>query len=198
MLPRGGRDADVRWFDIPACYVFHAVNAYDDGPRIVLDVIAHPRMFDRSPLVPNEGSPGLQRWVVDLAGGRVTQESLDDRAVEFPRIDERRTGRPHRFGYAVAYDDDGYPTGTLVKHDLVAGSTLTRDLGPGVNLGEVVFVPRAADAGEDDGVLLGLAYDRARGRSTFVVLDAAGLEPVASVELPVRVPTGFHGNWLPD
>ena len=67
-----------------------------------------------------------------------------------------------------------------------------------MNLGEVVFVPRAADAGEDDGVLLGLAYDRARGRSTFVVLDAVGLEPVASVELPVRVPAGFHGNWLPD
>ncbi|MFN8030213.1 MAG: carotenoid oxygenase family protein [Dermatophilaceae bacterium] len=80
-----------------------------------------------APLVPNEGSPALQRWVVDLAGGRVTQEPLDDRAVEFPRIDERRTGRRHRFGYAVAYDDDGYPTGTLVKHDLVAGSTLTHD-----------------------------------------------------------------------
>jgi len=29
------------------------------------------------------------------------------------------------------------------------------------------------------------------------VLDAGTLEPVASVHLPVRVPHGFHGNWVP-
>ena len=98
----------------------------------------------------------------------------------------------------MAYDDDGYPTGTMLKHDLVTGSAVTRDLGPGVNLGEFIFVPRADDAGEDDGVVMGLTFDRARGRSSFVVLDAAGLDPVATVELPVRVPAGFHGNWLPD
>lgn len=199
VLPRGRRDADVRWFDIPACYVFHAMNAYDEGSRIVLDVVVHPRMFDRSRLVPDEGAPTLQRWVVDLeSGGGVSQEVLDDRPVEFPRIDERVTGGRHRFGYAVAYDDDGYPTGTMLKHDLVTGSAVTRDLGPGVNLGEFIFVPRADDAGEDDGVVMGLTFDRARGRSSFVVLDAAGLDPVATVELPVRVPAGFHGNWLPD
>ena len=25
-----GDPADVRWFDAPACYVFHTLNAYDD------------------------------------------------------------------------------------------------------------------------------------------------------------------------
>jgi carotenoid cleavage dioxygenase-like enzyme len=35
------------------------------------------------------------------AAGNVSQQRLDDRAQEFPRIDERLTSRPHRFGYSA-------------------------------------------------------------------------------------------------
>ena len=38
VMPRDGGDADVRWFDIDPCYVFHPMNAYEDGDTIVLDV----------------------------------------------------------------------------------------------------------------------------------------------------------------
>ena len=31
VMPRDGGDADVEWFDIDPCYVFHPMNAYDDG-----------------------------------------------------------------------------------------------------------------------------------------------------------------------
>jgi carotenoid cleavage dioxygenase-like enzyme len=43
-------------------------------------------------------------------------------------------------------------------------------------------------------------YDAARDRSDFVVLDASDMnaKPVATVHLPVRVPLGFHGNWIDD
>jgi carotenoid cleavage dioxygenase len=43
-------------------------------------------------------------------------------------------------------------------------------------------------------------YDGDRDASDLVLLagqDFAG-EPVATVELPVRVPFGFHGNWAPE
>ena len=33
--------------------------------------------------------------------------------------------------------------------------------------------------------------------SDLVLLDAGSLETVAEVHLPVRVPHGFHGNWIP-
>ena len=36
--------------------------------------------------------------------------------------------------------------------------------------------------------------------SDLAVFDAQDItaEPVAVVHLPVRVPNGFHGNWVPD
>jgi carotenoid cleavage dioxygenase len=45
---------------------------------------------------------------------------------------------------------------------------------------------------------MGFVYDAATDRSDLVLLDAASLDTVASIHLPVRVPSGFHGNWLPD
>jgi carotenoid cleavage dioxygenase len=65
---------------------------------------------------------------------------------------------------------------------------------------EPVFVPRSADAAEDDGWVMSYVYDATTDRSDVVILDAQdfGGEPVATVHLPVRVPFGFHGSWLPD
>ena len=57
VMLREGAAADVRWFDVEPCYVFHPMNAYDDGERIVLDVVRHPKMFDTHRLGPDEGPP---------------------------------------------------------------------------------------------------------------------------------------------
>ena len=35
VMPRDGSDADVRWYDIDPCYVFHPMNAYEVGDSIV-------------------------------------------------------------------------------------------------------------------------------------------------------------------
>ena len=84
---------------------------------------------------------------------------------------------------------------TVLKHDLVKGTTETATFGAGASAGEFVFVPRDAAAGEDDGVLMGFVHRPETDTSDLVLLDAATLEPVAEVHLPVRVPHGFHGNW---
>jgi carotenoid cleavage dioxygenase len=197
VMPRDGGADDVRWFDIAPCYVFHPLNAYDEhnGTAIVLDVVRYARVFDQDPHGPTEGEPALFRWTVDLAAGKVREEQLDDRPQEFPRIDERRVGRRHRYGYAPLFMDGPH---ALLKHDLERRTTVARSFGAGRELGEFVFVPRHDDAAEDDGVLMGLVYDPADDRSDLVLLDAAGLDTIASIHLPTRVPNGFHGNWVPD
>lgn len=202
VMPRDGANGDVRWFDVEPCYVFHPLNAFDDGDRVVLDVVRHPKMFATDTLGPNEGPPSLDRWTVDQSAGKVLEERLDDRPQEFPRVDERRTGRRHRYGYSVGIaaagtDREADLTGSgVVKHDLAAQTSEVRSFGPGAGVSEFVFVPSAADAAEDDGVLMGYVFDPQEGRSDLLMLDAASLETVAAVHLPARVPQGFHGSWI--
>lgn len=172
------------------------MNAYDDGDTVVLDVIRHPKMFDTDHLGPNEGPPTLDRWTVDLADGKVRESRIDDRAQEFPRIDERLVGKRHRYGYAPAVAEGTAGTGTLLKHDFVGGNGQARSFGVDKTLGEFVFRPAAPDADEDDGVLMGYVYDRPTDRSELAILDARTLDQVAAIKLPHRVPAGFHGNWI--
>jgi carotenoid cleavage dioxygenase len=198
VMPRAGGAADVRWFDVEPCYVFHPLNAYDDGDSIVLDVVRHPKMFDTELRGPNEGPTSLDRWTVDLADGKIRETRFDDHPQEFPRIDDRLVGRPHRYGYAMQTSGTGGTVGdSMLKHDLRRGHTVARRLGAHQFAGEFVFVPSSPQAPEDDGVLMGFVYDATTDRSDLTILDAASLETIAVVHLPVRVPFGFHGNWVP-
>ncbi len=200
LLPLDGSADDVRWYDAPECYVFHPLNAYglDDG-GVVVDLVRHPRMFDAGLHGPVEGDPMLERWTLPAGGSAVRAQQLDDLPQEFPRHDERLTGRRHRYGYGAVVREP-FVHGPIVKHDLDAGTREVHDFGPGRMSLEPVFVPRAADAAEDDGWLLSYVYDAGTGLSDVVILaaqDVAG-DPVATVHLPVRVPFGFHGSWVPD
>ena len=201
VMPRDGGNADVRWIEIPPCYVFHPLNAHDDGDRIVMDVVRHETMFASSTIGPREPTPPtLDRWVIDPLAGTVTETRLDDRPQEFPRIDERLTGRAHRYGYAVELaGGDAFDTAGIVKQDVVSGTSQVHDVGTGRLASEAVFVPASPDAAEDEGWLLAPVYDRATDRSDVVVIDAQDVTapPVATVHLPVRIPFGFHGSWVP-
>ncbi len=197
LFDREGCADDVRWFDVESCYVFHPMNAYDDGDRVVLDVVRHAKMFDTHRLGPDEGPPTLERWSLDLAGGKVVEERLDDRGQEFPRVDERVVGRRHRYGYAGAFLVNET---ALIKHDLERRTSEVRVLGSAGGASEAVFVPSDPDAAEDEGWVLSLVYDPERDASDLLVLNAGDFagDPQAIVHLPQRVPFGFHGNWVPD
>jgi carotenoid cleavage dioxygenase len=203
ILPLEGRADQVQWFDIENCYVFHPVNARDDGDRVVVDVARHPRMFDREKTGPDEGAPSIWRWTFDRTSGKATEEQVDDRPLEFPRVDERAVGRRHRFSWGVqlGLSDDVlvWPSADLVRYDADRKVSETITFGPDRIAGEAVFVPRTEEAAEDDGWYLAFVNDLRSGTCDLVVLDASAPTegPVASVHLPVRVPLGFHGNWVP-
>ena len=79
--------------------------------------------------------------------------------------------------------------GPAFKHDLVTGRTEAHDFGPD---------RVALDSAEDDGYVMTYVYDANRDRSDVVIWSATefGAEPLAVIELPVRVPFGFHGDWI--
>jgi carotenoid cleavage dioxygenase len=135
----------------------------------------------------------------------VVETQLEDTPMEFPRVDERVVGRPHRYGFAASVATAGTGAGItfdgtrVLCRDDRSGTLRSHEFGPGRAAGEAVFVPTTPDAVGLDGHLLTIVYDASRDGSDLVVLSAEDLEgdPVATVRLPQRVPFGFHGNWVP-
>lgn len=202
VMPRTGTDADVRWFDIDPCYVFHPMNSYEDGHTIVLDVARMPHVWRES--MNDFPPPALWRWTIDTTTGAVREEQIDDRPAEFPRVADSVVGLRHRFGYMMAIPDDpSYEEplrqeGALLKYDRHTGERRELSFGNGIIPGEPVFVPADGATAEDHGYLMTFLYDAHTDSSRYVVIDAATMDPtpIASVELP-RIPFGFHGSWIP-
>ena len=202
VMPRDGNDSTVIWYDINPCYVFHPMNAYEDGTNIVLDVARLDHIWRDGPM--DFPPPTLYRWTIDTVTGRVAEEQIDDMPAEFPRVADSVVGQEHRYGYALgipdtdAFENPSLGSGTVLKYDRITGERTSANIGKGRMPGESVFVPAADGTKEDDGYLMTFVYDAASDSSEFVILDAATMsdEPIATVHLP-RIPFGFHGNWVP-
>jgi 8'-apo-carotenoid 13,14-cleaving dioxygenase len=201
LLSRTGQLSGLRWFEVEPCQVFHTVNAQelDDG-SVLLDAVVYHRAFDRSRQGLETSQTRLERWRLDAADGRVKRQVFSDCKQEFPRCDERRTTHSYRYAYTVGIDVEHMGPQPVYRHDLETGHVLTHDLGPHGVPSEAVFIPRSADAAEDDGWLVSYVYDMEADRSSVVILNGRDFdgEPEATIELPVRVPLTFHGNWIPD
>jgi carotenoid cleavage dioxygenase len=196
VLRRDDPFGEIRWFEIDPCYIFHVANAHEiaDGKSIVLQAARYAELWRDNGGFDAEAV--MWSWTIDLVKGPVSERQLDDRAVEFPRIDDRLAGLPAR--YSVSVGD-----ASLVRHDLTDGSAVEHRFGtslvPG-GPGEAVFVPsRSGPADESNGWYIGYVYDAARDGSDLVILDASDFagKPVARIQMPRRVPYGFHGNWIP-
>jgi carotenoid cleavage dioxygenase-like enzyme len=203
------RDAGVetiRWFQTEACYVFHPMNAWEEGSRIIADVMEYPA----APLFPNaDGSRGqdaparLVRWTFDLAAASnvVKREQLDDMAGEFPRFDERHAGLAYRHGWFAANTErPGELRFDAIAHIYLAtGKRVAYELSPEDATSEPVFTPRSPEAAEGDGYLLSVVYRGETDRSDLLIFDTSDITagPVATAHVPRRVPFGFHGNWRP-
>ncbi len=211
ILPRHAPGAEIRWFEASPCYVYHTINAWEEGSRVVLlgckienPLAADPENPRGGPTAPTIGflrlEPRLYRWTFDLDTGLVKEETLDDTLAEFPRMDNRVLGRRSRHSYSGRFA----PTPTLlfdgvVKNDTETGRSWVHRYPAGRFGGETVFAPRTGSKAEDDGYLVTFVVDEATGESELYVIDAAHVdaEPVARIAIPQRVPTGYHTWWVP-
>jgi carotenoid cleavage dioxygenase len=205
VLPRHGDGDQIRWFDVDPFYVFHFLNAWEDGERIVAIGCRLPSIdldFEAAdtPMDARRDGLGLHRWTIDLAAGTVREEQLDDVFADFPRLHDDLVGYRNRYGHVSAKlgDDERALFDAVVQYDLASGTTTTMSFGPGTSTGEAVFAADPDGRDERDGWVLTYVTDLANATTDLVVLDGHDVtEEVARVHLPRRVPAGFHGNWLP-
>ncbi len=205
LVPRYGDAKDIRWFKGPITSAGHMMNAVREGDRVHLDVCLYEGNcfpFFRTP----EGEktspvpPFLTRLTMDLTrnDGAFEKNRLLDVSCEMPRTDDRYQGRPYKHGFMIVYRsaDGSSSTGRV---DFETGKLDAWSPGPGDTVQECQFVPRAPDSAEGDGWLLVPVARVSQGRSDLVVLDAQDLAagPVATIKLPIRVRSTFHGTWVP-
>ncbi|XP_059311574.1 carotenoid 9,10(9',10')-cleavage dioxygenase-like isoform X2 [Lycium ferocissimum] len=210
-------EALIKWFELPNCFIFHNANAWEEGDEVVLITcrVQNPDLD----MVNGGVKENLENFCNELyemrfnmKSGAASQKKLSESAVDFPRINESYTGRKQRYVYGTTLNSIAKVTG-IIKFDLHAEPETGKsqlevggnvqgifDLGPGRFGSEAVFVPRqlGTECEEDDGYLIFFVHDENTGKSAVNVIDAKTMsaEPVAVVELPKRVPYGFHAFFV--
>lgn len=209
LLPRDGSADDIVWCAVDPAYVFHVANSFDaDDGTVVVDLCAYETMFEpagNGAVDGPAGKPrGLERWTINPQTQTVSRQTIDATPQEFPRPDERFFGQPYRYawsmGLAIGEPADFIGHAPIFAFDLHTGVRTLRDFGPSKVPGEFVFVAASADAPEGHGWLMGYVIDTSTQTTDLVILDAQDIaaEPVATIHIPCRIPSGFHGNWISD
>ncbi|KAJ3697815.1 hypothetical protein LUZ61_001520 [Rhynchospora tenuis] len=215
ILPRYAKnDHDIRWFELPNCFIFHNANAWEEGHEVILITcrLQNPEL-DLFNGVTKEKLENITNQLYEMRfnmkTGEASQKQLSVPAVDFPRINHSYTGRKQRYVYCTKFDSSQ----GIIKFDLEAGLESPKDklelgeyvmglfdLGPGRYGSETIFVPRhpGLTGDEDDGYLIFFVHDENTGKSEVNVVDARTMsaEPVAVVELPARVPYGSHAFFV--
>lgn len=105
-------------------------------------------------------------------------------------------GRPTKYLYAATKKGTVGLSG-IVKMDLESKQVLnTLFYGDNKFGGEPTFVPKQNGTSEDDGYLLTFVHDEVENQSSFWIINSKTIEIVAIVNLPQRVPWGFHGLFV--
>ena len=211
VLPRHAAGSAMRWFDISPCYIYHTVNAWEDGDAIVVlacriddPMVGDPGNKPTDRIVPAIAAQllgaRLCRWRLDLRTGAVSETLLDDEITEFPRIDARRLGAPSQISYHQRLAEQ--PTlrfDAIVRYDHERGGRTQYRYPEGWYGSEVAFAPRiGAGAAEDDGYLIAFVCEEHSGQAEGWIFAADQIDrgPVTRLAIPTRVPTGFHGLWI--
>ncbi len=206
VMPRNGSGKDIKWFDVPPFFVFHIMNSYEQGDEVLVDAARYDHLW-----VKNSHDffhpARLSRFSLNMKTGRASVSEIYHAAMEFPQVNRARWTKPYRYGYSVAVDEENdLPERTneakngLYKYDVTSGEVDAFRPGLEATPGEPMFIPAGENGGEDDGYIATFLYDKNTDTSAFALFDATNLSagPIAKVPLPVRVPVGFHGVWVPD
>jgi carotenoid cleavage dioxygenase len=209
VVPKNGTGDQVRWFETDTCYIYHVVNAWEDGDEVVMTAcMMTPNGYPPNPAYGPYASMvnvlALNavpvEWRMNMVTGAVKKRRLDDRIGEFPVVNLDYTGRKTDWSYHVAMGREELQRFSgLIKYDLRTGASVTHEFAAGIGGSEPAFAPRVGAVDEDDGYVIVFTTDEATGTSEVQVLAAKDMEsgPIARIPLPARVPAGFHGTWAP-
>lgn len=211
VIPRFGGAESIRWFEFSPCFVYHVVNAWEEGDDIVMIACRYMPTIDKHGRIDEQTTARniatlamtarLWRYRMNVKTGESSEECLDpDNNVEFPGFDSTLTGRKTRWGYLVEHHPHGVRWTGIRKYDTDTGICVGKwSDGHEVSwYSEPWFAPADNQQSEDHGYVVAFHWNAASEQQQLQVFDALDLSkgPVARVTIPTRIPSGFHACWM--
>ena len=217
VIPRLGASDSIRWFNFTPCYLYHVVNAWEEldkkGDEWVVMVGCRymPALDDSGQIDARRTAKDVAElvmharlwvWKMNLSTGETAEHVLNNTFnAEFPTYNARKTGRKTRFGYLVDHSETVILQWSGIrKFDLETGADLGGWSDDSQNswYSEPWFAEADSPQSEDHGYVVAFQWNDALKRQTLDIFDARklGQGPITQVELPQRLPTGFHACWI--
>jgi 9-cis-epoxycarotenoid dioxygenase len=205
VLPKYAADSsEMVWVDVPDCFCFHLWNSWEEGEEVV---VIGSCMTPADSIFNDSGEDRLESVLTEIrlntrTGASARRAILSPDAqvnLEVGMVNRNMLGRKTRYAYLAVAEPWPKVSG-FAKVDLATGELTRFDYGEGRFGGEPCFVPmdgeHARPGAEDDGYVLSFVRDEAAGTSELLVVNAADMRLEATVQLPSRVPYGFHGTFI--
>ncbi|WJX68082.1 9-cis-epoxycarotenoid dioxygenase nced1, chloroplastic [Trifolium repens] len=173
VLSKNALDAsEMIWIDAPDCFCFHLWNAWEEPETDEVVVIGSWKSTRKAIIKESEQ--------VNLEAGMVNKNKL---------------GRKTQFAF-LALAEPWPKVSGFAKVDLFSGEVKKYIYGENRFGGEPLFLPNSDSENEDDGYILTFVHDEKEWKSELQIVNAVNLKLEASIQLPSRVPYGFHGTFI--
>lgn len=211
VLPRYGSAESIRWFEFSPCFLYHVVNAWEEGDEVVMVACRYmPALDDQGHIDEQRTAKMIAHLVMDarlwryrmnLKTGETREECLDsERNMEFPGFNSALTGRRTQWAYLVDHDPEILRWTGIRKVNTDTGQSVGEwsDDPDNCWYSEPWFAPADDAQAEDHGYVVVFVWNDATRSQQLQVFDArdVGKGPVARIEMPSRIPAGFHACWM--
>ena len=197
----------VRRYELPAGFHFHHGNGWEEADGTIrLDLCQAPNPAflteDLRAVMRGEwrfpSAYPAYRHVILRPHGTAAMDGVEPGTAEFPRIDPRYSGLPHRKVFALTGSgaEEGWPLRRVACLDPERGAVDIWSYPRYQIPEEHVFVPRGEAEGE--GWLIGPFLDVRRRAAGLNVFEAGRLAdgPLWQGVLPYPLPLGLHGTFV--
>lgn len=185
----------VERFELDAFWLWHTVNAFETDTKTVVDVCTYPHLEMDFLTTDKDEAPRSRLERLVLSDDKVERQRLWDVACEFPIVPDVLQGRDYDRSFFHLQRQNRFELGA---YTMSTGRDRSWPCPVGHEPSEAIFVP--APETPTRGWLLSLVADTTQSRSYLAILDTERIEdgPVAKVWFDHRIPTTFHGCWVPE
>lgn len=153
-------------------------------------------------------------WRLNMKTGEVNERNLagNNFSMDFPFINEAFSGTKNKFGYTQVLDSSASSASGMAKYGGLAKlyfeetTTESSSIKVEYHMFEentfctgTSFVSKQGSDEEDDGWIITFVHNEDTNTSQVHIIDTKDFSshPVAKINLPCRVPYGFHGAFMP-